>query len=402
MLREQFLYDAIVALAIALLFPAIGLGQLTSAVGPQRFSDDSGSSRGSRTNSNRPYPRYGYCQGGYYGRCTCGRCPGYASARYVAPAVVVGGTAATAYGVRAFQSAAAPPAQAPVVLGPKGSGYFLDNESAPTATPEDSQQADSLPDSSAAVQGEPAWVDEEVSAWERREHANSQPVSEQVDVLTMPYLNIGAGYGFPFSGAPAENAGSLGNGTGLRHHSSDGFVFGVGIGFWLAEALRYETRYQLISGDFNWTADYRPLGFNLARFDSYWLSHQIMPSIYWHPFAQGDSFGVSPFVGIGGGLAFNQLDRIRESSLDPFDSVYAKYRRRTRVSPTVMFSTGVQFRITSMLWLDVETSASYLGNISSSDRRNFANGNNEQIHPYTFRDQWLGTITIGVVAYFGQ
>lgn len=158
MLRERSLFDVIVALTIALLFPAIGSGQLTSAVGSQRFTDGSGSSRGAGNNSNRPYPRYGYCQGGYYGRCTCGHCPGYASSRYVAPAAMVGGTAATAYGVRAYQSATSPPAQAPVVLGPKGNRYFLDNEPAPYVPPDDLQQVSSLPDSNATVEEEPAWV----------------------------------------------------------------------------------------------------------------------------------------------------------------------------------------------------------------------------------------------------
>lgn len=400
MRRKRFLFDALVAVAIALLFPVAGLAQLTSAVGSQRFNEDSKKTCDS-DKPTRSNPRRRYCHGYYNGRCTCGQCPGYASSRYIAPAVVAGGAAATAYGVQYYDRDVAPPTPAPVALGPKGSGYFLNNEPAQNESPNDPQEAESLSSSTRAPQREPAWVADEVSEWEERQRENAPPVIDYDDYHRLPYFNIEGGYGFPFSGSPAENAGSLGNGRVIRHRSSDGFVIGAGLGFWHSEALRCELRYQLIAGDFNWTADYRPLGFNLARFDSNWQSHQIMPVLYWHPFAPSSSIGVSPFVGVGGGLAINQLDRIRESSLDPIDSVYAKYRRRTRVSPTVMFSTGVQFRIMSQLWLNVETSASYLGDISSSDRRNFANGNSEQIHPYTFRDQWLGTVTIGLIAYLG-
>jgi hypothetical protein len=398
MQRKRFFFDATVALAIALLFPVAGLAQLTSAVGSQRFKEDSDKPRDSNK-SNRAHSRY-CCPGGAYGRCTCGRCPGYVPPRYMVPAAVAGGAAATAYGVQYYQRDRAP-ARTPVISGPRGSGYFLNNEPAPNATPDDPQEAESLPNPDADT--EPVWVDKEMLAWEERQRAEAQQAVSDVDAFQpSPYFSIAGGYGLPFAGSPAENAGSLSNGTGIRRRSSDGFALSVGIGFWASEKLRCEMRYQMISGDFNWTADYRPWGFNLARFESNWQSHQIIPTLYWHPFALDNSWHVSPFVGIGGGLAFNNLNRIRESSLDPVDSVYAKYRQRTQVSPTMMLSTGAHFRITSQLWLNVETSASYLGDISSSDRRSFANGNSEPIHPYVFRDQWMGSITVGLIAYLGS
>ncbi len=175
-------------------------------------------------------------------------------------------------------------------------------------------------------------------------------------------------------------------------------IIGANAGLFLNDCFRADISYAYSHWHTNWLTQFP--GDSPDVFPSKLNTQLVLANLYVHlnPELICQMGGFNPYFGGGLGVAFNKLYGIIERSTD--DNFFDFVHSHTHKNLAGKFQVGVLREICNWIALDLAFSATYLGKVSSGNRRTFVSGASQRIGRYSFTNNWTGAVTLGAKFFF--
>lgn len=207
------------------------------------------------------------------------------------------------------------------------------------------------------------------------------------------YVGFEGGWGNGLGRADRlENVGEIGlNGVTNNAHAFFGETLGAELGWRLYSWLRTDISYSFLHHRYNWETLYPEVNHSFAYLDSHlvlWNGYLHLPGLCFMGW-------LDPYVGAGIGVAFNRLHEIQEYGAD---GIYiSDIEPKTRSHLCGRIGGGFLFSVTRCVAFDLAFNANYMGTVSSGDtRRVLSSSTRVPFKAFDFKNNWIGTVTLGV------
>lgn len=213
------------------------------------------------------------------------------------------------------------------------------------------------------------------------------------------YVGAEGGWAIGLTDKTGFGGGALFNGPSFDARARSGYMVGANVGCRFNSLFRSDLSYTFLREPYRWTALSTNNNFPLS-FSSTLRSHLFLLNGYLN---LNSLFclcpGWDPYVGVGLGVAVNQLRNVQE-----FTSLNSQFVADINNGNRTNFAARFGLGITRCLWrrtvLDLAFNANYIGQVHTGNARTLSTGQVGPIGIYRFRNNWIGTISLGLKYLF--